>query len=73
MQQIIVDIVISPDEWLKLYEGSATDVHTTARDGHSVRFPARILSRFYLRDGIKGSFRILFDDVGKFVSVERLA
>jgi hypothetical protein len=73
MQQIIVDIVISPDEWLKLYEGSATDVHTTARDGRSVRFPARILSRFYLRDGIKGSFRILFDDVGKFVSVERLA
>jgi hypothetical protein len=73
MQQIIVDIIISPDEWLKLYQGSATDVHTTARDGRSVRFPARILSRFYLRDGIKGSFRILFDDAGKFVSVERLA
>lgn len=73
MQQIIVDIIISPDEWIKLYERSATDVHTTARDGRSVRFPARILSRFYLRDGIKGSFRILFDDAGKFVSVERLA
>jgi len=73
MQQIIVDIIISPDEWLKLYQGSATDVHTTARDGRSVRFPARILSRFYLCDGIKGSFRILFDDAGKFVSVERLA
>lgn len=73
MQQIIVDIIISPDEWIKLYEGSATDVHTTARDGRSVRFPARILSRFYLKDGIRGSFRILFDDQGKFVSVDRLA
>ena len=73
MQQIIVDIIISPDEWIKLYEGHATDVHTTARDGRSVRFPARILSRFYLRDGIRGSFCILFDDAGKFVSVERLA
>lgn len=73
MQQIIVDVDISPDEWIKLYQGSATDVHTTARDGRSVRFPARILSRFYLRDGIQGSFRILFDDQGKFVSVERLA
>lgn len=72
MQQIIVDVEISPDEWIKLYEGAATDVRTTARDGRSVRFPARILSRFYLKDGIRGSFRILFDDQGKFVSVERL-
>lgn len=72
MQQIIVDVDISPDEWIKLYQGSATDVHTKARDGRSVRFPARILSRFYLRDGVQGSFRILFDDQGKFVSVERL-
>lgn len=72
MQQIIVDISISPDEWIKLYQGVATDVRTTARDGRSVRFPARILSRFYLRDGVHGSFRILFDDVGRFTSIERL-
>ncbi|MDK8465198.1 DUF2835 domain-containing protein [Marinobacter sp. SS13-12] len=72
MQQIIVDVEISPDEWIKLYQGTATDVRTTARDGRSVRFPARILSRFYLKDGIRGSFRILFDDAGKFTSVERL-
>lgn len=72
MQHIIVDIHISPEEWVKLYNGSATDVHATARDGRSVRFPARILSRFYLRNGIHGSFRILFDDQGKFASVERL-
>ncbi len=72
MQQIIVDIAISPDEWIKLYQGLAADVHTTARDGRSVRFPARILSRFYLKDGIRGSFRILFDGAGKFVSIEKL-
>ena len=72
MQQIIVDISISPDEWVKLYQGVATDVHTRARDGRSVRFPARILSRFFLNDGVRGSFRILFDDAGKFTSIERL-
>ncbi|AMQ87692.1 DUF2835 domain-containing protein [Marinobacter sp. LQ44] len=72
MQQIIVDISISPDEWIKLYQGVATDVRTTARDGRSVRFPARILSRFFLKDGIQGSFRILFDNQGKFASIERL-
>ncbi|MBZ0332829.1 hypothetical protein MARI_08270 [Marinobacter sp. JH2] len=72
MQQIIVDIAISPDEWIKFYQGVATDVHTSSRDGRSVRFPARILSKFYLRDGVRGSFRILFDDSGKFSSIERL-
>jgi len=72
MQQIIVDISISPDEWIKLYQGLATDVRTTARDGRSVRFPARILSRFFLKDGLQGSFRIVFDDSGKFTSIERL-
>ncbi|SFR41921.1 Protein of unknown function [Marinobacter daqiaonensis] len=72
MQEIIVDIAISPDEWIKLYQGTATDVHARARDGRSVRFPARILSRFYLRDGIRGSFRILFDEQGRFKNVERL-
>ncbi|MDY6799535.1 MAG: DUF2835 domain-containing protein [Pseudomonadota bacterium] len=72
MQQIIVDIAISPDEWIKLYRGEATDVHTKSRDGRSVRFPARILSRFYLEDGVRGSFLIRFDDAGKFSSIERL-
>lgn len=72
MQQIIVDIDISPDEWIKLYQGVGIDVHTRARDGRSVRFPARILSRFYLQNGVQGSFRILFDDAGKFTSIERL-
>lgn len=73
MQQIIVDIEIGPDEWIKLYQGTATDVRTTARDGRSVRFPARIVSRFYLKEGIRGTFRILFNDQGKFESIERIS
>lgn len=73
MQTIIVDIAISADEWIKLYQGVAHDVRTVARDGRSVRFPARILSRYFLRDGIRGSFRIVFDDQGKFSSIEKLS
>ena len=72
MQQIIVDLSISPDEWIKLYQGAARDVHARSRDGRSVRFPARILSRFFLSEGIHGSFRIQFDDQGKFVGIDRL-
>ncbi len=72
MQHIIVDVAISPEEWIKLYQGLATDIHARARDGRTVRFPARILSRFYLSNGVRGSFRINFDADGKFADVERL-
>lgn len=72
MQYLIVDVAISPEEWIKLYQGVATDINARARDGRTVRFPARILSRFYLSDGVRGSFRISFDANGKFADVERL-
>jgi hypothetical protein len=72
MEYLDVDITISSDEWIKVYRGVARDVHAVARDGRSVVFPAKILSRFYLREGIRGSFRIFFDNSGKFVRVERL-
>lgn len=49
MQHLIVDIAISPEEWIKFYQGAATDIHTRARGGRTVRFPARILSRFHFK------------------------
>lgn len=73
MQQIIVDISIAPEEWLKLYQGAARDVRARARDGRTVRFPARILSPFFLRDGIHGSFCISFDENGKFSGIRRMS
>ncbi len=71
MQQIIVDISISPDEWIKLYQGVATDVHTRARRTFCP-VPGPYSLPFFLNDGVRGSFRILFDDAGKFTSIERL-
>ncbi|MDB4576195.1 DUF2835 domain-containing protein, partial [bacterium] len=37
---IIVELTISPDEFLKLYRGVAKEAVATARDGRVVRFPA---------------------------------
>ena len=69
---LIVDINISADELLKLYSGSANQVRAMARDGRSVRFPARILQPFVTRTGVQGSFRILFDRHHKFERIERI-
>lgn len=71
-QQIIVDLRISADEWLRLYRGQAYSVAALSRDGRRVRFPARILQPFVAREGVRGSFLIAFDKNGKFQQISRL-
>lgn len=73
MNEIIVDIRISADDYLLHYQRAGCKVTTRARDGRRVEFPAQILQRFLLHNGIAGSFRIVFDKKGKFQSIERLA
>jgi len=69
---LIVDISIDKDELLKLYDGRARFIHATARDGRSVRFPANIMHKFILHDGIHGSFKVVFDSHHKFKEVVRV-
>ncbi|MCW8886950.1 MAG: DUF2835 domain-containing protein, partial [Motiliproteus sp.] len=64
MQKITLNLKISPDEYLKLYQGSANSVTATAIDGRSVRFPAKILKPYVTLQGIRGVFVIYFDDQG---------
>jgi len=73
MQEIIVDLHIHRDEWLRLYRGEAQLVRTKSIDGRSVQFPANILSSFTSHDGVKGCFSIRFDEAGKFKEIIRLA
>lgn len=73
MQEIIVDLHINRDEWLRLYRGESQRVSARSRDGRSVQFPANILSPFTSHDGIHGSFVIAFNKEGKFQGVTRIA
>ncbi|WP_210395205.1 DUF2835 domain-containing protein [Motiliproteus sediminis] len=73
MQQIIVDIRISPDEYLRYYRGEAGAVSCRARDGRRVRFPAALLRPYVGRDGIYGSFSISYDSAGKFQRIDKIA
>ena len=72
MQQIIVDIHIDKDEWLRIYRGETNLVYAISRDGRSIQFPANILSKYTTHDGIQGSFAITFSDAGKFQSIIKL-
>lgn len=72
MQQIIVDILISRDEWLRIYRGETNTVFAKSRDGRSLKFPANILTKYTTQNGINGSFVISFSDDGKFQSIIKL-
>jgi hypothetical protein len=72
MNELIVDLRISADEYLRLYRGEVESVVARARDGRRVRFPAGALRRFVTRDGINGTFRIRYDVNGRLSGIDRL-
>ncbi|WP_026180265.1 DUF2835 domain-containing protein [Hahella ganghwensis] len=72
MRQVVVDLHISADEYLKHYQRVASVVEVVSREGLRVHFPTGILQRFVTRDGIHGTFVIYFDDNSKFQNIERL-
>lgn len=72
MRSVIIDVSISADEYLKRYQQPAAGVLIRSRDGRSVRFPANILQPFVSHSGVQGSFRIRFDEEGKFSGIDSL-
>lgn len=72
MNSLIVDLHISPEEYQRLYREAIRTVFARSRDGRSVQFPVSALRNHVGRDGIRGTFRIIFDQNNKLKSVEKL-
>ncbi len=72
MREIIFDLSISAEEYLKVYRGEVREVMAISRDGLRVRFPAGILQRFVTRNGVQGSFAVLIDDENRFQGIRLL-
>jgi hypothetical protein len=70
--EVIVDIHVSAEETLRVYEGSARFIYAHALDGRSVKFPVNIMKKFVSLDGIQGRFVIEFDTDKKFKDIRRL-
>lgn len=72
MTFIDVDLVIDAEELLRLYRGSARIVSAKAIDGRRIQFPAQALRPFVTETGVRGRFRIEFDQAFKLVSIQVL-
>lgn len=73
MRSLLVDIRISRDEYLKVYQSYVRQVRAVARSGESVRFPISVLQPYLTHTGVQGSFRLSFDDQYKFIGIELLS
>jgi len=71
-KQVVVDLNIPEEEYLRVYRGSARTVLAYSIDGRRVSFPANILQPFISHTGVQGRFRIRFDAQGRFSSIEKL-
>lgn len=72
MTDIIVELAISPENYLAHYQGTARDVIAKTPQGKTVRFPSNILRPFVTREGIHGRFAISIDQGNRFKGIRRV-
>ena len=72
MQRVIVDLAISPNDYMRYYGGQIKQVVAYTPEGRTVRFPANILQHVVGHEGIYGRYAIDFDDQGRFLSISRV-
>jgi hypothetical protein len=72
MPSIDVVLDLSAETCLAHYEGRVGQVMAFSLDGRRVVFPAEALRLVVARDGVHGTFRLVFTAEGRFLSIQRL-
>lgn len=70
MRELIVSLNISPEKVAAYYRGEVRTVVARATNGQTVQFPLSVLHKSISNEGIRGRFRLVFDEHNKFVSIE---
>jgi hypothetical protein len=73
MPELIVTLNLGPEKVAAYYRGEARAVVARASNGQTVQFPMAVLHKCISADGIRGRFRLVFDEQNKFVRIEPVA
>lgn len=73
MPSLVLDIALSAEKLLAVYQGRADRVLVFSRDGRRVSLPARHLRPFLTHEGVYGSFQLAFTDSGELLELRRLS
>ena len=72
MRFLIIDINLPREEYLRVYQDYIRQVKAVARTGESVRFPVSVLKPFVTEAGVRGTFKLSYDDDNKFQGMTRI-
>ncbi len=73
MPTLVLDIALPAEKLLAVYQGQANRVLLRSRDGRRVSLPAAELRRFLTREGVFGSFELVFAEQGRLLGLRRLS
>ena len=71
MNRYVFHLRISPEQYLDYYRGSVRRVIVRSTSGQTVQFPASLLQRFLVKEGIYGDFVLVCDDNNKCIELQR--
>ena len=63
---------LTPERYLRYYQGAAKAVSVVSVDGRRLQFPAEHLRPFVTHNGVQGEFILHFDSRNKFLGLERV-
>jgi hypothetical protein len=73
MPSLVLDVAISAERLVAVYQGRANRILVQSRDGRRVSVPAHHFRPFLTHEGVYGSFVLEFSDKGELVSLQRLS
>lgn len=72
MPSLVMDIALSAERFLAVYQGRANRVQVRSRDGRRVSLPAHHLRPFLDHAGVHGVFELEFSAAGELIELRRL-
>ena len=72
MNEYLISLDISADEYLRYYKGQAVSVIARDQAGRRIRFPATALRPYVTQSGVHGRFRLVTDDKHRLERLEKL-
>ena len=73
MNRYAFPLRISPEQYLDYYRGKVRHVIVRSTSGQTVQFPASLLQRFVVKEGIYGNFVLVCDDNNKCIELQRVS
>ena len=71
-QQFRFSLTINQQQYLRFYQGTASNVQVVSECGRRLRFPASRLRPFLTHTGISGRFQLSIDANNRFLDLKKV-